>query len=196
MRSLLTIFFLTSFFSMLKGQYTMPDALLKNSITEQIKYIKEKTLIYEDYRAIREDMFQKLMANFSDTLSAANARINRLNITVSELKRNVDSLTADLESTKTSLETAVRTKNSFRLFGSEINKLAYNTIMWLTIATLAVILAIVFMSFKRSLTITRTTEKELKDLNDEFQAYRKTAREAREKMSMDHFNELKKLRGG
>jgi uncharacterized membrane-anchored protein YhcB (DUF1043 family) len=181
---------------MLRGQSSMPDVLIKNSINEQIKYIHDKTLIYEDYRAIREDMFQKLMANVSDTLSAKTAGINKLNKTVADLRREVDSLKADLEATKANLETAVTSKNSFRLFGSEINKSAYNTTMWLTILILAVILGIIFLALKRSLILTHNTEKELKDLNNEFLTYKKTSREARERMSMDHFNELKKLKGG
>jgi hypothetical protein len=194
--SLLTIFFLTSILSIITGQSTMPDALINNTVKEQIKYLNEKTLIYEGYRAIREDMFQKLTANFSDTLARATASINKLNTRVSELRQEVDSLKADLEATKSSLETAVTTKNSFRLIGTEVNKTSYNAIMWVTIIILAVMLGIVFLAFKRSLAITHNTQKELKDLNDEFMAYKKTAREAREKMSMDHFNEIKRLRGG
>jgi hypothetical protein len=196
MRCLLTIFFLISFFPMLTGQSAMPDALIKNSINEQIKYINDKTLIYEYYRAIREDMFQKLMVNFSDTLTARTTAINNLNRTVSETMHQIDSLKGDLEATKASLETAITTKNSFSLFGREVNKSAYNTMLWLTVLILAGSLVILFLTFKRSLAITRNTEKELKDLKDEFLTYKKTAREAREKMSMDHFNELKKLRGG
>jgi hypothetical protein len=196
MGSLLTIVFLTTFFSMSGGQSVMPDVLIKNSINEQIKYINERTLIYEDYRAIREDMFQKLMANVSDTLSAKAATINHLDKAVADLKHKIDSLESDLQANKASLESAITTKNSFRLLGREVNKTIYNTIMWLSILILAASLGIIFLTFKRSLAITHNTQKELKDLNNEFQTYRKTSREAREKMSMDHFNELKKLRGG
>jgi hypothetical protein len=196
MGSFFTIVFLTTFFSMLRGQTVMPDVLIKNSINEQIKYIKEKTLIYEDYRAIREDMFQKLMANVSDTLSAKTVNINHLNKAVADLKHKIDSLESDLQANKASLEKAITTKNSFRLLGREVNKTIYNSIMWLAILILAASLGIIFLTFKRSLAITHNTQKELKDLNNEFQTYRKTSREAREKMSMDHFNELKKLKGG
>ncbi len=52
------------------GQVTMPDALLINSLKEQMNYLDEHTRIYDNYRAIREDMFQKLKVNISDTLSA------------------------------------------------------------------------------------------------------------------------------
>ena len=141
-------------------------------------------------------MFQKLMGNFSDTLSLAMQRISSLNITVAGLRLLTDSLSAALAETKGDLETAVSTKNSISLVGHEINKHAYNSVMWFVIIGLATILAIVFLSLKRSLAVIRNAEKELEELKEEFQEYRKTSREAREKMSMDHFNELKRLRGG
>jgi len=196
LRSLLSFLILTIGFLSANGQYKMPDALLNSSMKEQIKYIQERTRIYEDYRAIREDMFQKLVGNFSDTLSSAIQRISALNTKTSELRYLSDSLSTALAETKQDLEAAVSTKNSIKLFGYEINKHAYNSIMWFVIIGLATILAIVFLSLKRSLVVIRNSGQELNDLKDEFQEYRKTSREAREKMSMDHFNELKKLRGG
>jgi len=183
-------------FMKLSGQETMPDVLNKNTLKEQLNYIEERTRIYENYRAIREDMFQKIKGNISDTLSAAKRKIAGLSNTTLKLNHTIDSLNTALETTKKILEDITRTKNSIRLLGLEVNKLIYNTIMWLIVAVLAAILAIGFLVFKRGLLVSVKTKKELQELKDEFEAYRKTTREAREKMSMDHFNELKKLRGG
>ncbi len=74
-------------------------------------------------------------------------------------------------------------------------KTADNAVMWTIIAVLAGILAVGFLVFKRNHVVTTHTKKEIEDLKREFEAYRKASREAREKMSMAHFNELKKLRG-
>lgn len=178
------------------GQTTMPDVLNKNSLKEQLNYIEEHTKIYENYRAIREDMFQKLKGNVTDTLSAANKKIIGLNKTKSTLNHTIDTLNSSLETTKTSLEDITRTKNSINLIGLEVNKLTYNGIMWTILAGLVALLAIGFLAFKRNLSVTFNTKKEFQELKDEFEAYRKTTREAREKLTMDHFNEIKKLKGG
>jgi hypothetical protein len=196
MRSLLTVFVLLVVSFRVSGQTTMPDVLIKNTLKEQLNYLEERTKIYENYRAIREDMFQKIKGNISDTISAAYGRIYTLNRTVAVLNHTIDSLSTDLATTKTTLDDVTRTKNSIRIFGMEVNKLTYNSIMWLIIIGLSAIVVLGFMIFQRKTMLTHHTEKELSELKDEFQAYRKTAREAREKMSMDHFNELKKLRGG
>jgi len=179
----------------LNGQTIMPVELTNGPIKEQLKYLEEKTRIYENYRAIREDMFQKIKINVSDTLTGTNLIIAGLKLKTTVLNQKIDSLSNTLSSTKASLDEMTRTKNSIKVFGIEVNKPVYNTTMWTIVAVLLALLAIGFLIFKRNLYVTSSTKNELQDLKNEFEAYRKTTREAREKASMAHFLELKKLRG-
>jgi len=178
------------------GQVTMPDALLNNSLKEQMNYLDEHTRIYDNYRAIREDMFQKLKVNISDTLSAVNTKITGLNKTAKVLNMTIDTLKANLESTRTRLDEMTKTKNSISVLGLELNKSAYNKAMWTILAGLVAALVLGFLAFKRNLSAMFDTKKEFQELKNEFDTYRKTSREAREKMTMDHFNEIKRLKGG
>lgn len=178
-----------------KSQTTMPEILSKGTLKEQMDYINEKTRIYEEYRAIREDMFQKIRGNSIDSLKAAKNVITGFRKNVNNLNITIDSLNASLVTVKTDLDQMTKTKNSISLMGIEVNKAAYNAVMWIIIAVLAGILAVGFLVFKRNHVVTTHTKKEIEDLKREFEAYRKASREAREKMSMAHFNELKKLRG-
>jgi hypothetical protein len=188
-----SMFFLV--FISVKGQTTMPDVLIKNPMKEQLNYIEEKTRIYENYRAIREDMFQKIKGNISDTLASANNRITSLKNKTSKLNLTIDSLKTLYETSNINLENITRTKNSIKVLGIEVNKLTYNTIMWTIIVVLIAVLALGFLVFKRNISVTHDTKKELADLKNEFETYKKTTREAREKMSMAHFLELQKLKG-
>ena len=86
------------------GQVTMSDVLQKSSLKEQLNYIEEHTIIYENYRAIREDMFQKIKGNVTDTLSSLNIKIAGLNKTASALNRTIDTLRTNLSTTQTRLE--------------------------------------------------------------------------------------------
>jgi hypothetical protein len=178
------------------GQSAMPDVLLQNPLKEQLNYLEEHTKIYENFRAIREDMFQKLKVNISDTLNKTNSKIAGLNKTKSVLNLTIDTLRTNLESTKSRLEEMTRTKDSIRVIGIEVNKLAYNRVMWTIIAGLVAALLIGFLIFKRNLSTIFNTKTEFKELKDEFEAYRKTSREAREKLTMDHFNEIRRLKSG
>jgi hypothetical protein len=177
------------------AQTILPDELIKNTIKGQINFIEERARIYENYRAIREDMFQKIKTNVMDTLSANKNRITILNNLISALNRTNDSLNTILKTTKTSLEEITETKNDIRVLGMDINKASYNSLVWTIIACLIVVLAIGFLAFKRVLFLNISTGKDFKELKVEFEAYRQSSRIAREKIEMDHFNELKKLKG-
>ena len=179
-----------------KSQASIPDELLKNTLKGQMDYIQEKTRIYEDYRAIREDMFQLIKKNSLDSLNMAMMQISSLKGIAASRNRTIDSLNSSLISTGMKLEEMSNTKNSIRIFGIEIRKSTYNAIMWLTIAILAGSLVVGFLAYKRDRIVTMHTKRGYEDLKKEFDAYKKASREAREKMSMTHFNELKKLRTG
>jgi hypothetical protein len=160
-----------------------------------MNYVQEKTRIYEDFRAIREDMFQKLKKNATDSIDAARRTIGNLVVERQNRDLLIDSLNSAIETVKSDLDGMTRTKNSIAVLGMEVNKKVYNSILWTIVAALTGLLAIGFLAYRRNHITTVDTKKECEELKKEFEAYRKAAREAREKMSMAHFNELKKLRG-
>jgi hypothetical protein len=180
----------------LTGQTDMPDVFKDNSLKDQLNYLDERTRIYDNYRAIREDMFQKLKSNVSDTLNAMNKKLAGCSNSGTELKETIDSLRADLASTKTKLDEMTTTKNSISLLGVEVNKQAYNKIMWIILGLMLAALVIGFLIFKRNLLLMASTKNDYQELKNEFEAYRKTSREAREKLTMDHFNEIKRIKEG
>ena len=194
-RMALLFWLILIFIQYIDGQTAMPETLVDGSLSEQMNYIQEKTRIYENYRAIREDMFQQLKSNAIDTVRAAKAEIKLLKNGTRHLDLTIDSLKGSVETLRNNLDQMTKTKNSIRMFGLEINKTAYNGILWTIIAVLATLLGIGFLAFRRNRAVTNHTRKEIEELKKEFEAYRKASREAREKMSMAHFNELKKLRG-
>lgn len=177
------------------GQSDVPDVFTEGSVREQMNYVQEKTRIYEDFRAIREDMFQKLKKNATDSIDAARRTIGNLVVERQNRDLLIDSLNSAIETVKSDLDDMTRTKNSIAVLGIDINKKVYNSILWTIVAALTGLLAIGFLAYRRNHITTVDTKKECEELKKEFEAYRKAAREAREKMSMAHFNELKKLRG-
>jgi hypothetical protein len=177
------------------GQTSSPEILSNGTLVEQMNYVESKTRIYEDYRAIREDMFQKLKNNAVDSLTKARNNITGFVALTSTLNSRIDSLKSNLDVKKEEVKQLTRTKNSIRVFGAELNKTSYNSLMWTLVAILATLLGIGFLAFKRTITVTSNTKKELRELKEEFDAYRQKTRIEREKVSMDHFNEIRKLKG-
>ena len=178
------------------SQEGLPEVFKEETISEQLKYLEEKTRIYENYRAVREDMFRAISRNINDTLKNAKDRINGLILHTAALNTRIDSLKTSLEVTQTELLEMTSTKNSISVLGLEVNKVTYNSIMWTILAILVFLLAVGFLSFKQNRAVTLRTKKDLNELKEEFEEYQKKTRIERERMSIDHFNEIKKLKGG
>jgi len=195
LRKMLLLSVISFTVAMAAGQTRMPDELTTGTITEQINYIENKTRIYDDFRAIREDMFRKINRNILDTIAAEKSRIAELKNLTSVLNNKADSLNTLLGSTRNSLDEVTATKNKISILGLGINKKAYNSIMWTIVAGLIVLMAIGFLIFKRNLVVLTRTEKDLKELKDEFAAYKQSSRIAREKVEMDLFRANQKLKG-
>jgi len=180
--------------SVLRAQ-AADEVLREGTINSQLQYIEQRTRIYENYRAIREDMFQNLSRNVRDSLSGLKSSLNTITTGNSKLKETVDSLTVALEESQSQLEEMTRTKNSLKFLGINIRKTAYNIIMWALVLILAGIMAAGFKSFKNNRNNATSLTAELENLKTEYEEYRKKARQEREIMSTEHFNELKRLRG-
>jgi hypothetical protein len=176
------------------GQTAVPEILIKGTVRDQMNYISEKTLIYENYRAIREDMFQLLKNNAIDSLEKAKKSISAIKSTLMEQNNRIDSLRNILTSTREELREMTKTKNEITFLGISINKSLYNSVMWIAMAGLVFLLLVGYLAFKRTYIVTRNTRNEINELKNEFEEYRKKTRLDREKMSMDHFKEIQKLR--
>ncbi|MFO7755158.1 MAG: hypothetical protein R6V34_04140 [Bacteroidales bacterium] len=193
-RFIMIVVLLAIIFNKSNSQRPLPDELLTNTIEEQIEYIEEHTRIYENYRAIREDMFQKINNNIIDSLMAYKKDITQLNNRISSFNNANDSLNNSLEETRSNLQEVSRTKNEISLMGLEINKTVYNSIMLIIIAALIIMLIMGYILFKTNRAGTIRTKNELKDLKNEFEEYRQNSRQAREKMTIDHFKEIQRLK--
>jgi len=177
------------------GQTKIPDELTNSTIQEQINYIEDHTRIYENFRAIREDIYQKMNRNFLDTLLAEKTRIKELRDITSGLNHQTDSLGVLLSETRGNLANVTDTKNRIRVLGLDLKKGVYNTIMWTITGGLVFLLVIGFLIFKRNYVVLLRTEKDLAELKEEFATYRQTSRLAREKVEMDLFRANQKLKG-
>jgi len=177
-------------------QSTLPEVFTQGTISEQLKYLDERTRVYENYRAIREDMFRIMSRNTIDTLTKAKSRINELALKNAALGNRIDSLNRSLEASSDQMTRATRTKNSISVLGMEVNKKAYNSVMWFILAALLFLLVVGYLSFMRNRVVTVRTKKDLEDLKEEFESYRQKVRVEREKTNLEHFNEIKKLKGG
>lgn len=164
------------------------------SFEAQLEYTQNRTRVYDDFRAIREDVFQKVKKNALDSLNKEKLEVARLHSELREREFQNESLNTNLSSAKTERDQAIRTKDSFNFLGMEVQKGLYNTVMWVLVLGLLTGGVFIFLLFKRSYVVTNHTKDELKRSLEEFEEYRKSAREKYEKLVISHHNDIMKMK--
>lgn len=170
-------------------------AVLDSATLEaQMEYIHQNTRVYNNFRAVREDIFLKMKGNVIDTLIEEKLQVAQLNSRLSERNFQIETLNTDLARTKNERDEAIQNKNSLTILGISMNKAVYNSVMWFIILGLAALSIIMFVLFRRSFTVTSQTKNELNAALEEFDQYRKNAREKYEKLVVSHHHEIMKLK--
>ena len=177
------------------AQGSMPEVLETGTLQEQFDYLEERTRIYNDFRAIREDMFQKIKSNSNDSLSAEKTKVFQLENQLQDKSTLIDSLQAELQNTNAQLDQAIMNRDRLTFIGIPMHKVLYNTIMWLTIAALAFLSGVLFLSNKRFFSLAKNNKNDLEETKEEFEAYRQKSRVRYEQMVVQNNNELRKLKG-
>ena len=176
-------------------QRSMPEVFVTGTLQEQFDYLDERTRIYNDFRAIREDMFQKVKSNTTDSLTAEKNNVFQLEHQLQDHSTLIDSLHSELQSSSIKLDQAIKNRDRLTFLWIPMNKALYNTIVWIIIAALIFLSGVLLLSTKRIFVTARTNKNDLEELKEEFEAYRKMNRERHEKLVVQHHNELRKLKG-
>ena len=170
-------------------------AVLDSATLEgQLNYVHEKTRVYNNFRAIRDDIFLKLKANVTDSLNTTKLEVAELKSRLTERDFQIETLNTDLSRTKNEKDEAIRNKDNLSFIGIQMNKALYNSVMWFIILGLAALAVIMVVLFRRSHLITKEKNDELQATQKEFEQYRKSSREKYEKLVVSHHSEIMKLK--
>ncbi len=177
------------------AQSSKNRAILDTGTVEaQLEYVIDDANVYNEYKVIKIPYIQKLKKNIRDSLHAVHKENAQYKAAVSEKNKTIDTLQAQLQKTKTELTEAIRTKNSLSILGIQLDKIYYNSLMWIIILALGGLLGFGVVLYKRNNSITVKTKNELNELKSIHDEYRNKARMDKEQMVVKHYDEVKKLK--
>ena len=177
------------------AQSSKNSAILDTGTVEaQLEYVIDDANVYNEYKVIKIPYIQKLKKNIRDSLHAVHKENAQNKAAVSEKNKTIDTLQAQLQKTKTELTEAIRTKNSLSILGIQLDKIYYNSLMWIIILALGGLLGFGVVLYKRNNSITVKTKNELNELKSIHDEYRNKARMDKEQMVVKHYDEVKKLK--
>ncbi len=173
---------------------TLSDVLDSATIENQLNSIHSRTRVYDNFRAIRDDIFLKMKGNVLDSLDRTKLEIATLNSNLIERKFQIETLNSDLARTKNERDESIRNKDSMSFFGIQMNKGVYNSIMWFVVMGLIVVSVALFLLFKRAHIVTTQVKNELGTMQTEFGDHKNNSREKYEKLVVSHHNEIMKMK--
>jgi uncharacterized protein YoxC len=188
----LVLFFLPGLF--LKAQVAQDEVPEAVTLKSQYDEVQNRTRIYEGFRAIREDMFQAIKKQSLDSLIQAKQKIGALDSQLNQANTQIETLKAQLAEANQERDQALAERNSISVFGKLINKNFYSGLLWSIIAGLVILAFLCIVLYRNAQRLSRQRASDLHELLEEYETYRKTSRERLERITIDHFNEIKKLK--
>ena len=149
---------------------------------------------YKGYKVINKEKFLDLKQQVLDSSKASqNLLIEKNNLLKAsnlDNKKNQEALTL----TKLTLETTLKKENSISLFGIQLSKFIYNFILWTLISLLLVLVIYLSFKFQKNNFLTKRATQNLKNVEYEYEQYRKKALEREQKLRRTLQDEINKQR--
>lgn len=189
------LFTLTSF-----SQNTSEEDILSlnsGTIDNQFEYILKKSGNFKGtngqaYEAVKRSMFLTLRAHTMDSLKTVHKNLSETQAVVKTQAKEISDLKTNLLNTQTDLDQTNTEKDNMALFGLQMSKSNYNVLMWSIIGGLLVLLIFFIYKFKNSNDITREANKNLTEIEEEFDEHRRTALEREQKVRRQLQDEINK----
>lgn len=190
--TLSVLFLLCSNLIMLHAQEVNSVSVSKQEIMNNFSVLMKKSLPYKNYKVIDENQilnFQSDLGNYlKDEKTRHNTALSQLeakNNSILTLKNKI----SELQNANSSLLVDVKT---ISFFGMSINKAIFTSVMWLLVIGSIVFSGILFLKFKRANDIARSSKSVLRELEDEYEAFRRVCIEREQGLKRKLFDEIKK----
>jgi len=153
-----------------------------NTINSQFDEVIESSNNYQDYKVVKRYKLTQLQKNTVNRIESLKEEIVTSNKTIEEQKLKIENLKAELNNTQNNLNQVTEEKDQISFFGIATDKGTYQTIMWVIVFALVLILVFFIYKYKQSNILTKEAKKNLAENEAEFDEYRKKSLEKQQKL--------------
>lgn len=187
--SLLLIFICTY---SVNAQVNTEADLTKGTLNEQFKSMLDASESYKIYKVIRRSYLDRFKSNINDSIGEVRQKLIDTRQQINDQQNEIASLKSELNSTNENLSSVSNEKDSISFLGIPVGKSKYKSIMWSIAAALLGGLLFFFYRFYKSNQVTSETQKNLDELHNDFDSYKKRAIEKEQKIMRRLQDELNK----
>ncbi|WP_348668114.1 hypothetical protein [uncultured Polaribacter sp.] len=174
--------------------YAQEPTIEDNSLGAQFDKLYRISSSYQAYKVIGKEKYLQLKQNVLDSLTTAQAKLSAKNNLLTLEKGNNQKNQELLQKTSLELQDSLQKEGVTSLFGLQVKKTSYNLSLWTFI--LALILTLLYFIFKFSSNniLSNKAKSDLKDLDFEYEQYRKKSIEKEQKLRRALQDEINKQR--
>ncbi|SIO07852.1 hypothetical protein [Algoriphagus halophilus] len=155
------------------------------TIDSQFDYIYNVSNNYQEYKVVKRTNLDRLKSNILDSMRTMRQEVFDLKTQISSQKDSIGTMNTVLLQAEADKEEAIAAKDNFTFFGIGIHKGVYSSMMWLLVAILAVALAFFSMQYLRSFKKIKKAQKDLAEVQEEFDSHRKNTLERERKLKRE-----------
>lgn len=166
----------------------------QTKLENQVERLLNNSLNYKNYKVVDKQTMFSFKNELESFLSISNqARVNFQK----ELEGKVNQISAldeSLQSLQTENIQLKNEKHTINFLGMAINKYAYITMLWGLFFTSLLVIGFFALKFVRANEVTKSSKAILSNLEDEYEAFRRSSIEREQKLRRELFNEMKKVK--
>ncbi len=167
-------------------------SLDSGNIGSQFDYVIEKSNRYQEYKVVKMAWLETLKSHVVDSIDAMKEDLSQNQVVISELKKEIGSLKATLKSSRDSLAQTTLEKDSITFINAQISKGTYKSMMWSLAGGLLLLLVFFIYKFNNSNSVTVETLLTLEETKEEYESFKKRAREREQVLKRELQDELNK----
>ncbi|MBL4744892.1 MAG: tRNA (guanine-N1)-methyltransferase [Flavobacteriaceae bacterium] len=168
------------------------QSLDNGTIENQFNFLIKKSGSFKEFKVIKKTWVFKMKGNVLDSIKVFNTKVFAQQKEISEQLNTINELNIEVSEVTKKLENVNLDKDSMQLFGTNMDKKAYNSLLWSIIGGLVLVAGIFIFKYNNSNQITSTANTKLADLEEEFTQHRASAIEREQKVRRQLQDELNK----
>ncbi|MEW5676809.1 hypothetical protein ABGT15_10885 [Flavobacterium enshiense] len=164
----------------------------KASVEKQINQLMATSVDYNDVKLVKKTALEELRADFMTFISKTEANLESAKSALAQKTSQYRQLQTEHQSVKAQLKENSKGGEKITLFGIGMSKDLYHAIMWSLV--LVLVIAVVFLTtrFRKANAVTQNSKGLLRDLEDEFESFKRNAIEREQKLRRQLQDEINK----
>lgn len=165
-----------------------------NTLNEQFENLVEKANSWQTYKIIDRTKLGNYQKNVLDSLQNVKSKIHAQQEVISKHEEEVKKLNGNISELQNNLEKTQNEKDSINFLGILLSKGTYSLMMWSIVLILTCLLLFYVYKYINGSAVTRKSLQDLRELQDEYENYRKSAIEREQKVRRQLQDEINKHR--